>query len=78
MQILITNLSNAAGRFWDSEQLKQKTKDKKPKTKTKNPDNCRGLLILRFGNRRSRRLSGDDDQSSPRDREVRLRLELEQ
>lgn len=28
-------MSNAAGRFWDSEQLKQKTKDKNP---DKNPN----------------------------------------
>ena len=38
MQILIANMSNAAGRFWDSEQQRQKpktkTKDKKQRTPT--------------------------------------------
>jgi Na+-transporting methylmalonyl-CoA/oxaloacetate decarboxylase gamma subunit len=36
MQILIANLSNAAGRFWDSEQPRPKTKNQKQKTKDKN------------------------------------------
>ena len=36
MQILIANFTNAAGRFWDSEQQrpKTKTKDKKQRTPT--------------------------------------------